>query len=125
MKVDNIRVIGKGYHKIRYGGTDIADHDSADYQKGHLMYLPGNRQHKPHADQRAREGRRDHKPGAHRQGVFQAGDHHKGHHQLRPGGNPQHKGPRYGIREECLEKEAGDRQRSAQNNYRQNSRKPD
>ena len=103
MEIDDICVVRKGNHKVRHCRTDIADHDTADDQHGHLIQYPGHENHKAHTDHGAHKGRTNHHPGAYTQGISQGRHHHQGHHQLGTGGDTQGKGACDGVVEEGLQ----------------------
>ena len=64
MEVYNIGIIGKCHHKVRHRRTDIADHDTADHQHGHLVHFSCGQQHEAHGEHGTYKCRRHHDPGA-------------------------------------------------------------
>ena len=56
MEIDNVRVVREGDDKVRDRRADIADHDTADDEHGHLVHALRNEQHEAHREHRAREG---------------------------------------------------------------------
>ena len=50
MQVDDIRVAGKGYDKIRHRRADIADHDTRDQKRRHIADLSGNQKNEARRD---------------------------------------------------------------------------
>ena len=125
MQIYNVGIIRKGHHKIRNRGTDIADHDTAYHQHGHLPHPPCDHQHKAHGNHRSGKGRQNHGRGAHKETFPQKQDHDQSHHQLGPGRNAQHKRSRNGICKKGLKQKTRCGKSSAKQCRRKKARKSD
>ena len=106
MKVDYIRIIRKRHYKIRHSRADIADHDAADHQHGHIPHFSGDEKHETHGDQRADKGCEDHDRRTGRESFSKKKNHSQSYRKLCSGRNSQDKGARYGIVEKGLEQES-------------------
>ena len=113
MQVDDIGIIGKSDHKIRYCRTDVADHHAADYQYGHALYPGRHKEHQPHGNHGAGKCPQNQHGPADRNPPTQKKYQDQGNHHLGPGGNPQHVRPGNGICKKGLQKKTGNGQRSA------------
>ena len=114
VEVDDVGIVAEGHHEVGDGGADVADHDAAHHQHGHIPHPPGHEQHKAHGDHGPGEGHRHHSHGADQHAPAEEGHQRQGHRQLGPRRDAQHKGPRDGVGEKGLEQEAGHRQRAPQ-----------
>ena len=125
MQVDDIRVTGKGYDKIRHRRADIADHNARDQKRRHIADLSGNQKNEARRDQRADKGRENQRIRRKADGLPHIKDHDQRNHHLGARRNAEHKGSRNRIFKESLEHEAGKGQCPAQNGSHQNPRQAD
>ena len=125
VQVHYIRIVRKGHDEIRDGGADIPDHHAADHENRHLLHSLRDEQDKAHRNHRTHKGRRDQDRRARTQPAFQQENHDERNNKLRARRDTEHERPRDRISEKRLQQKTGHRQRTAENQRRQDTRQPD
>ena len=119
VQIHDAGIVGKGHEKIRQCRADIADHHAADHQQAHALDPLGDQQHEAHGYHSSHEGRCDENGGGGGLATAQQHQHGHAHRHLCAGGDAQHEGARDGVVEEGLQQIAGQGQRPAQDQRRQ------
>ena len=122
MQVDNIGILSKGNDEIRHRRADIANHHAAHNQQRHLPHALRDEQHKAHREHGSRKGGCYHDGRAEHAPAGQCAYHRQRDRQLSPRGNAQHERPRDRVGEKSLQQKAGDRQRTAEQDGREDTR---
>ena len=122
MQVDNIGILSKGNDEIRHRRADIANHHAAHNQQRHLPHALRDEQHKAHREHGSRKGGCYHDGRAEHAPAGQCAYHRQRDRQLSSRGNTQHERSRDRIGEKGLQQKAGDRQRTAEQDDREDTR---
>ena len=107
VQIGNIRILGKCNNKICHGRTDIADHNSCDQKRCHMMDPSGNQKNKSCGNQRSHKGRQYQRIRRNFLKALQKTDHNHSYHHLRPRGDSQFIWSCNGIVKKGLQKKPG------------------